>query len=419
MRPSMGGNALPIQSSKQSFDERDVTTPMPVPGNAVPTTFFMASESMLERSDSTAALSGSKSNFGVRSLEETLDEEEAGHHGEEHESIHDKLNARRRSTIKARLYGLRDRSSDSLGQLSTTSKTGSSPPPRPRQPRQASDDPSQPLTPISYASPIPGSSLPSSPKSTSTRSFRPSDEDSADDARSQAIASSGDEDAEASPTAQTGSVQLIMPSIMMPSRRPFTERGRDLGKLKVLLAGASGMDLGNPGLQILTSYQALGKRLSLGQLCRRAKTLSTSTRYHPIHPPSIAHPCEKGKANRIVCIPILPKASLKSMRVQKHIHHGGRISRTARFYEGGRVLEKLYWRGTCVLLIPLDLMLTLLSWKLRSLFISISNIRFQNLRISRRLPMVICSVCLQEMVVHRWILCSISLIKVIQLVSNT
>ena len=339
MRPSIGGNALSTQSSKQSFDEPDVTTPLPIPGNAVPTTFFMASESMLERSDSNAALSGSKSNFGVRSLEETLEEEEARHDGDEHESSQDKLNARRRSTLKARLRELRDRSSDSLGQLSTTSKTGSSPP-RPRQRRQASDGPSQPLTPISYASPVPGSSLPSSPKSTSTRSFRPSDEDSADDAGSQAIASSGDEDAEVSPAVQTGSVQLIMPSIMMPSRRPFTERGKDLGKLKVLLAGASGMELDNPGLRMLTTHQALGKRLSSDRLCRRAKTLFTSTRYRPIHPPSRAHRCEKGKANLILCLPILLRTSLKSMRVQKHIHHGGRILRTARFCEGGRVLEK-------------------------------------------------------------------------------
>ena len=253
MRPSMGGDALPIQSSKQSIDEPDVTTPMPIPGNAVPTTFFMASESMLEKSDSSAAVSGSKSNFGVRSLEETPEEEEAGHEGDEHESSQDKLNARRRSTIKPRLHDLRDRSSDSLGQLSTTSKTASSPP-RPGQCRQASDCPSQPRTPISSASPVPGSSLPSSPKSTSTRSFRPSDEDSADDASSQAIASSGDDEAEAPPAAQTGSVQLIMPSIMMPSRRPFTERGKDLGKLKVLLAGALGMELGNPGLLMLTSH---------------------------------------------------------------------------------------------------------------------------------------------------------------------
>ncbi|CAN8096518.1 unnamed protein product [Discula destructiva] len=36
-------------------------------------------------------------------------------------------------------------------------------------------------------------------------------------------------------------VQLVMPSIRMPSRRPFTEKGKRIGRLKVLLAGDSGV----------------------------------------------------------------------------------------------------------------------------------------------------------------------------------
>ncbi|KAK4197425.1 hypothetical protein QBC40DRAFT_232138 [Triangularia verruculosa] len=35
--------------------------------------------------------------------------------------------------------------------------------------------------------------------------------------------------------------QLIMPSIKMPSRRPFTEEGKQMGRLKVLIAGDSGV----------------------------------------------------------------------------------------------------------------------------------------------------------------------------------
>lgn len=35
--------------------------------------------------------------------------------------------------------------------------------------------------------------------------------------------------------------QLIMPSIKMPSRRPFTETGKNMGRLKVLIAGDSGL----------------------------------------------------------------------------------------------------------------------------------------------------------------------------------
>jgi len=35
--------------------------------------------------------------------------------------------------------------------------------------------------------------------------------------------------------------QLIMPSIKMPSRRPFTDQGKTIGRLKVLIAGDSGI----------------------------------------------------------------------------------------------------------------------------------------------------------------------------------
>lgn len=44
----------------------------------------------------------------------------------------------------------------------------------------------------------------------------------------------------ASTVLTSSSVQLVMPSIKMPSRRPFTEKGKQMGRLKVLLAGNSG-----------------------------------------------------------------------------------------------------------------------------------------------------------------------------------
>ena len=63
-----------------------------------------------------------------------------------------------------------------------------------------------------------------------------------DDIASQAIISSGDEDHDiGSELIDSGSApQLVMPSIRMPSRRPFTERGKNMGRLKVLIAGDSG-----------------------------------------------------------------------------------------------------------------------------------------------------------------------------------
>lgn len=39
-----------------------------------------------------------------------------------------------------------------------------------------------------------------------------------------------------------GAPQLIMPSLAVPQRRPFSESGRSIGKLKILLAGRPGKD---------------------------------------------------------------------------------------------------------------------------------------------------------------------------------
>ena len=84
----------------------------------------------------------------------------------------------------------------------------------------------------------------------SLRSLRLSDDEySVDEAGSQVLTSSGeDEEAEEvdetmlAEGAQTESLpQLVMPSISMPRRRPFTERGKNIGKLKIMVAGSKGM----------------------------------------------------------------------------------------------------------------------------------------------------------------------------------
>ena len=111
-----------------------------------------------------------------------------------------------------------------------------------RCPHPRSTNPtSRPVTPHLSTSPIPSSSDMSSPKSTSERSFRNSEPDLIiDDGGSQAIMSSEDEDNELSSEVLVSAPQLIMPSIKMPSRRPFTENGKTMGRLKVLFAGGSG-----------------------------------------------------------------------------------------------------------------------------------------------------------------------------------
>ncbi|KAG2415781.1 hypothetical protein HFD88_006973 [Aspergillus terreus] len=101
----------------------------------------------------------------------------------------------------------------------------------------------RPFTPLNFSNLEDAPSLPSSPKSISNQSARNLDDISiADDMSSQAVAS-GEEDNESRPVPDLGSdnsSQLIMPMIKMPSRRPFTDHGKALGRLKLLIAGVSG-----------------------------------------------------------------------------------------------------------------------------------------------------------------------------------
>ncbi|KAK2873223.1 hypothetical protein FQN49_002510 [Arthroderma sp. PD_2] len=83
-------------------------------------------------------------------------------------------------------------------------------------------------------------SLPSSPKSSSTRSLRHAEDMSAVDEGGYHGGREVEDSLMESSELQDSSPQLVMPSIKMPSRRPFTERGKAIGRLKVLLAGAPG-----------------------------------------------------------------------------------------------------------------------------------------------------------------------------------
>ncbi|KEF59537.1 uncharacterized protein A1O9_04381 [Exophiala aquamarina CBS 119918] len=89
-------------------------------------------------------------------------------------------------------------------------------------------------------SPLPSgeTSLPSSPKSVSSRSLQKSDDGSInEETGSQAIASSEEDEGDLPAKVLSSQPELIMPSIKMPSRRPFTERGKALGRFKVMVAG--------------------------------------------------------------------------------------------------------------------------------------------------------------------------------------
>lgn len=106
-------------------------------------------------------------------------------------------------------------------------------------------------------------SLSGSPKSLPSRqshskSGSASDDElltNADETGSQAVLSSGDEDDNEAGVGKGGGAELlqslgggiqdsqpelIMPSIKMPSRRPFTSRGKRLGRFKIMVAGRKG-----------------------------------------------------------------------------------------------------------------------------------------------------------------------------------
>lgn len=101
-----------------------------------------------------------------------------------------------------------------------------------------SNDPSMPITPMMLPASGPASAISgvSSRRNSVTASV-------CDEVASQALSLT--EDAEPDPLLpammDSGSApQLVMPSIKMPSRRPFTDEGKRIGKLKVLIAGDSG-----------------------------------------------------------------------------------------------------------------------------------------------------------------------------------
>ena len=249
MRP--GADVLAGRTRK----DLDITTSTPE-SHAPPTSFFMATEDMLDRISAKPADPGNDSTFGVRSLQETIcevgaergngeddddDDNDNYDDDEEEDENNDKIKKckgpRRRSTLKPKIP-TRDSSPENLEDVRPNRGDSSQAHPDGGSPSYPSA--SQSLTSLSQTSLAHGLSLPSSPKSTSTRSPRHSDEESIDDGGSQAILSSEDDEAGHAPGTQETAPQLIMPSIKMPSRRPFTERGKDIGRLKILIAGDTG-----------------------------------------------------------------------------------------------------------------------------------------------------------------------------------
>jgi hypothetical protein len=242
MRPAPGSNdaaAAQSRSRKSSFNE-------PPPPGAGPTAFFLAREDPLEKlsGDSFDSTRQEQQDLPVGSIPNTKTQDSV--YGVQ--SLDDALGA---------AFGSKDESEhaneDTPRGAEEETTTASSPhrnhfhgtsPVYPTRVHHAADI-SQPPTPLQSASPAPdwSSAMPSTPKSGSLGSLRLSD------IESQAAIDDSDDDYEQH-LHQRGDVlgrhsgslapELVMPSLAMPARRPFTDIGKKMGRLRIGIAGAKG-----------------------------------------------------------------------------------------------------------------------------------------------------------------------------------
>ncbi|EFE44070.1 conserved hypothetical protein [Trichophyton verrucosum HKI 0517] len=198
--------------------------------NASPAAFFLSRGNVMDGSDASAPGTPNESTYGVQSLSDTIDDGISGPLPPFHNDVHatpegDIGSSPLSATSRAVMPNTQEhKTEDSL-----------KPPPYPLS------DIGITLsgTPSFIGSPGEPFSLPSSPKSSSTRSLRNIDD-------MPAVEESGYADGEPyvnegpveSTELQDSTSQLVMPSIKIPSRRPFTDRGKAMGRLKILLAGA-------------------------------------------------------------------------------------------------------------------------------------------------------------------------------------
>ncbi|EXJ87028.1 hypothetical protein A1O3_03985 [Capronia epimyces CBS 606.96] len=220
MRPGIGlDNAEP---RPRKFSTAEAPS---LPGErcgASPTTFFLSRDPDASRMQSDRSVVTPASTPLVSSLQDTIQEADRPVNHTGPRPAEARSGSRRRSTIKPGSYGHLRRGSSAASAEAIPSA------------------PDRATTP----SPLPSQdvSLPSSPKSTSSRSLQKSDDElTNDETGSQAVVSSEEDEGESLAVTQDSQPELIMPSITMPSRRPFTDRGKRLGRFKIMVAGSKGI----------------------------------------------------------------------------------------------------------------------------------------------------------------------------------
>ncbi|EHY59382.1 hypothetical protein HRR83_001344 [Exophiala dermatitidis] len=216
MRPGIGlDNTEPRPRKYSAVDSPSLPSDR---YSASPTTFFLARDPDSPRTANDRSAGVASQIPVVSSLHDTIQEAERSIKHTDPRPAEARSVSRRRSTIKPDGQGhFRRRSSN------VSAEAVQAPPNRETTP-----------------SPLPSRdiSLPSSPKSVSSRSLQKSDDElTNDETGSQVVVSSEEDEGETPGVVQDSQPELIMPSITMPSRRPFTERGKRLGRFKIMVAG--------------------------------------------------------------------------------------------------------------------------------------------------------------------------------------
>ncbi|KAF5873486.1 putative heat shock protein [Botrytis fragariae] len=233
MRPLPGDDAYRGRSRSRSINDNDIT-PLATRTQAPQMSYFLTDERTLESGEAQPIRvplkhrdSLKNSTYGVESIDTTISSFSEGSGDED--GKYDRAREKFKKNLAEKLQSVGN--SRSRSRKASYDLSGTTSPVRP-----STTEASRPYTPISLYSAA-GESIISSPGS------RISDTESLnDEILSQAIVS-GEEDEQNAPAMMDScsDPQLVMPSIKMPSRRPFTEKGKNMGRLKVLIAGDSGV----------------------------------------------------------------------------------------------------------------------------------------------------------------------------------
>jgi hypothetical protein len=255
MRPLAGSEAFPPRSRKPSLAEPSL--PQADAHSTSPVTFFLRRGSHGNEANSSADIVRGQDASPAQCPADTFDvpPRSTSPIVVKHDTNEESRSPRRRSTLIAK---------------------GSIISPRSPSANHTESSRQEPLTPLLI--PSDPNSLPSSPKSTSTRSLRPSEADSAaEDSGSQAVLSSGDEEPEPDTSLKMGEAapQLIMPSIKMPSRRPFTERGKQITNFKILIAGSRGLSSISSNCFVAADHSRRWQKLSYKVDCPKVRRYSS------------------------------------------------------------------------------------------------------------------------------------------------